>query len=49
MRRDKCAICSRAKRGNALCKALASLYRLVCPNYKAYELETGKRCTEPIV
>jgi hypothetical protein len=47
--RDKCPICSRAKRGNRLCKAIASVSRLVCPNCKAYERESGKKCTDNIV
>ena len=46
--RDKCPFCSRAKRGNKLCKAIASVMRLICPNCKAYERETGKRCPETI-
>ena len=46
--RDKCPICSRAKRGNKLCKILSSIDRLICPNCKAYERETGKKCTDQI-
>gem|GEM_PF-2284992 len=46
--RDKCPICSRAKRGNKPCKLFAALCRLVCPHCKAYERESGKRCTENI-
>ena len=49
MCRDECAVWSPAKRGNALCKALASVCRLVGPNCKPCERETGKRCTDPIV
>ena len=47
--RDKCPICSRAKRGNKPYKVMASLCRLIYPNCKAYERETGKRCTENII
>jgi hypothetical protein len=46
--RDKCPICSRAKRGNKLLKAIASIDRLFCPHCKAYERETGKKCTDGI-
>ncbi len=46
--RDKCPICSRAKRGNKLLKAIASIDRLFCPHCKAYERETGKKCTDSI-
>ena len=47
--RDECPICSRAKRGNKLCKGGAALCRLVCPKCKAYERETGKRCQDNII
>ena len=47
--RDKCPWCSRAKRGNKACKLIASLCRLVCPHCKAYEQESGKKCTHSIV
>ena len=46
--RDKCPICSRAKRGNKAMKVLASVDRLFCPHCKAYERETGKKCTDNI-
>ena len=46
--RDKCPICSRAKRGNKVMRVIASIDRLICPHCKAYERETGKKCTDPI-
>jgi hypothetical protein len=48
MCKEKCPICSRAKRGNKFCKIIASMTRLICPHCRAYERETGKKCPETI-
>ena len=38
-----CPVCSRAKKGNKVCQAIAGVDRKFCPMCKAYEKETGKR------